>query len=153
LLLADLYVSRDAKTESSIFSYVMGVLALVALISIPSYYWRLLQYFKVLLLFIVCYQVLFNKQMKIMFSGKAITLVGGMCYSIYLLHFGIISCLGTIVLSRNTSFEYNHAPLYLIAITVVILLVSAAYFYYIEKPFMKFRLKRLEQMAKKEIPT
>ncbi|ANE51142.1 acyltransferase family protein [Flavisolibacter tropicus] len=150
LLLADLYVSKDAKVENSKFSFVMGVLALVALISIPSYYWHSLQYAKVLLLFIVCYQVLFNSQMKTMFSGKGITLIGGMCYSIYLLHFGIISCFGAIMLSRNTSFDYNYAPLYLIAITLLILLLSAGYFYYIEKPFMKFRLKRLEQKTKKE---
>ena len=87
-----------------------------------------------------------------MFSAKGITLIGGMCYSIYLLHFGIISGFGTLLLSRNKGFDYNHAPLYLIVITGLILLISVAYFYYVEKPFMKFRLKRLEQKSKKEMP-
>lgn len=151
MVLADLYVSRNGRTTDSKAGYVLGIITLLILLSIPSYYKFPGLLIKLLILLILFHQVLFNSRIKATFSAKGMAVVGGMCYSIYLLHFGIISCFGTIMLSRNTSFDYNHAPLYLIAITLIILLLSSAYFYYIEKPFMKFRLKRLEQKAKKDM--
>jgi peptidoglycan/LPS O-acetylase OafA/YrhL len=150
LLLADLYVSHNGKVTNSMVGYIIGIIALVVLLSIPSFYVFPMLLLKLIVLFVLFYQVLFNARMKAMFSAKGITLIGGMCYSIYLLHFGIISCFGTIMLSRNASFNSNHAPLYLIAITLLILLLSAAYYYYVEKPFMRFRVKHLEQKTKKE---
>jgi peptidoglycan/LPS O-acetylase OafA/YrhL len=151
LLLSDLYVCKNQRVNESLSGYILGIFALVALLAIPSYNKLPMMIFKLIVLFVLFYQVLFNSRMKAMFSVKGITLIGGMCYSIYLLHFGIISCFGTILLSRDSVFNYNHAPLYLILITLLILLISAAYFYYIEKPFMRFRLKQLEQKSKKEV--
>ena len=148
--MADLYIQRN-ETKDSIAGYILGVLSLLTLLFVPSYYTPSNQFLKLLLLLIVFYQVLFNSRMKAMFSAKGIALVGGMCYSIYLLHFGIISCFGTVLLSRKNVFDYNLAPVYLILITVLILVISAAYFYYIEKPFMKFKLKQLEQKSKKDV--
>jgi len=150
LLLADLYVMKEGKSKGSVGGYFIGIVALVALLSIPSYYRFPMLLMKLLLLFVAFYQVLFNQQLKAIFSVRGITLIGGMCYSIYLLHFGIISGFGTLLLSQSKSFDYNHALLYLIALTGLILLISAAYFYYVEKPFMKFKLKRLEQKSKEK---
>jgi peptidoglycan/LPS O-acetylase OafA/YrhL len=151
LFLADLYVSQNGKFINSMVGYIIGIIALVTALCIPSYYIFPMLLLKLIVLFMLFSQVLLNERIKAMFSAKGLTLIGGMCYSIYLLHFGIISCFGTIMLSRNTSFDVNHAPLYLIAITLLILLLSAAFYFYVEKPFMKFRVKRLEQESKKEV--
>lgn len=151
LLLTDLYVTRGAKASSSGAGYWIGVVALVALFVFVSYYTLPGLMVKLLILFVLFHQVLFNERFRQLFILKWITIVGGMCYSIYLLHFGLISAVGQWVLSSGISLtNYNHAPLYLILLTVLILLVSGAYFYFIEKPFMKFNVKRWDKKAAPE---
>jgi peptidoglycan/LPS O-acetylase OafA/YrhL len=70
-------------------------------------------------------------------SNPYLTAVGGMCYSIYLLHYPIISFVGrfTSRITLGDSFAIN--LLFQIAlISVFILGISAVYFLLIEKPCM-----------------
>lgn len=142
MLLADLYVTKNGKATCSWKGFSTGIVALVLLFVFPSKYVFPPLLIKLALLFVLFYQVLFNKQMKEIFSVKWTTLIGGMCYSIYLLHFGIISCFGVIGLSATNAFNINYALLLLLALTSLVLFISALYFYYVEKPFMKLGLQR-----------
>jgi peptidoglycan/LPS O-acetylase OafA/YrhL len=148
ILLADLYVSKAGKTNYSAQGFWAGVIALVMLLVFPSRYVFSTLLIKQVVLFIVFYQALFNERFKQLFTVKWMTIIGGMCYSIYLLHFGIIACFGAIVLKFTNDFSIYQAPIYLLIITALILLLSAAYFYFIEKPFMQYNSKRLKQPGK-----
>lgn len=144
MLLADLYVASNEKATNSVAGYWIGVASLGLLFFYLSLYALPGLIVKFLILFILFNQVLFNQRFKQLFTLKWITIVGGMCYSIYLLHFGIISGFGYWALSKNINVtNHNYAPLYLIVISMLILVISGAYFYYIEKPFMSINLPSL----------
>ena len=72
------------------------------------------------------------------FSMPLITTIGGMCYTIYLLHYQIISFIGRYTVSRPVSTSFGVELLWQLAILgPVILLVCAIYFVMIEKPCMR----------------
>ena len=107
-----------------------------------SHVWRrsiMLMFFS----FVLFYTVLTNERMKKIFSNKYLTLIGGMCYSIYLLHFGILSASGKLLQNTGLSLSnYNLIPLYFILFTVAILILSGIYFLLVEKPFMKMVIRK-----------
>jgi peptidoglycan/LPS O-acetylase OafA/YrhL len=79
-----------------------------------------------------------NKWWNKIFSLRGITLIGGMCYSIYLLHTVIISAVGRLTAGRLQGYSYltfywSQVVIFLVAV----LAISAIYFLLIEKPCMK----------------
>jgi peptidoglycan/LPS O-acetylase OafA/YrhL len=76
-------------------------------------------------------------------TALPVTVIGGMCYTIYLYHELIISGINKYLfkLLRHTTAETALAISAAIGISVV-LLVSAALFLTFEKPFMNLRLER-----------
>jgi peptidoglycan/LPS O-acetylase OafA/YrhL len=90
-------------------------------------------------IFIFYYLVLFNDIWKRIFSIQIITVIGGMCYSIYLLHYQLISLLGNKLV--NTVSVSNYYAIDFIIYSIILILVSIAgsaiYFKLIEQPCMK----------------
>lgn len=85
--------------------------------------------------FIVLNGVIWKKVM----SLPLFSLIGGMCYSIYLLHYPIVSFVGTYLI--NVSNKYNLIQsvslLSIFAITsLIVLFISSIYFLFVEKPCM-----------------
>lgn len=83
------------------------------------------------------YIVLKNETMRRMFSYKFIPVIGGMCYSIYLLHYTIISMFGRYTL--NIHFTQYYLPNLLLQICLLglpVLLISSVFYLYVEQPFM-----------------
>lgn len=133
MILADLYVSKDIpKLKSSFFGW-LGLLIILFINRESSNLNELLFIFGCLILFLF---VLANDYWKRIFATKSISLIGGMCYSIYLLHYPIISFFGTyfstIYLPKN-QFDFIF---YFIVLVPVILAVSTVYYLLIEKPCM-----------------
>jgi peptidoglycan/LPS O-acetylase OafA/YrhL len=64
-------------------------------------------------------------------SFPPVYLIGGMCYSIYLLHYPLISFFGKFM---GNSSEYLF--LKMVAVLTLILITSAAFYLFIEKPTM-----------------
>jgi peptidoglycan/LPS O-acetylase OafA/YrhL len=82
------------------------------------------------------------------FQSSLITCTGGMCYTIYLLHFAVIAAV--------TRFVGHSRPLVMILLSLVtIAFISAAYFLLIEKPCMNPRWPSilLAKIRKKERPS
>ncbi|NDC42095.1 MAG: acyltransferase [Chitinophagia bacterium] len=82
--------------------------------------------------------VLHHPLLRRLFSGRVVTTIGGMCYSIYLLHYTIISGLGrwTIHLSRT----HYYLPDLLIQCTLLgagILVLSTLFYLLVERTFMR----------------
>ncbi len=73
-----------------------------------------------------------------LFSNRWITTIGGMCYTIYLLHYPIISFVGrhTIKLRVTNDFDTGFVWQFLL-ITPILIAACAVYFYLVEKPCMR----------------
>jgi peptidoglycan/LPS O-acetylase OafA/YrhL len=140
MLLTDLYCNRTKFISSARFCFAIGAVAFVAIWFIPAITNFTGYVAKVFLLVVLFYIVLTNDRMKNIFSNRYIAIIGGMCYSIYLLHFGILSLLGKLL--QKTSLNLSNAayiPLYFLLFIIAILSISGTYFLLIEKPFMRLR--------------
>jgi peptidoglycan/LPS O-acetylase OafA/YrhL len=145
LLLSDLYCTGTVLIKSKVLGFATGMISLAGFLFIPSIYYESgiihygIGYFiKMICMFFLFHVVLNNTYMKKLFSAEIIIVIGGMCYSIYLLHFAIISATGTILLKTGLAFNNTiYFLLYFILLTLLVLVISAIYFLFIEKPFMK----------------
>jgi peptidoglycan/LPS O-acetylase OafA/YrhL len=73
-----------------------------------------------------------------LFSNRWITAIGGMCYSIYLLHYEVISAVGRLTSRLGEAAPYwIYFPLQLVLIGGAIVAVCGLYFVIIEKPCMR----------------
>ncbi|MEQ9409392.1 MAG: acyltransferase [Fuerstiella sp.] len=73
-----------------------------------------------------------------------IVVTGGMCYSIYLYHFLVISMVGRFTISGTVGYGYlPQLVIQSIIIVPVVVAVCAVFFAAIEKPFMKWRPVRV----------
>lgn len=72
------------------------------------------------------------------FSNGWIVAIGGMCYSIYLLHYEVISAVGRVTRRLGETAPYwIYLSLQLVLIGAAIVLICGAYFVVIEKPCMR----------------
>jgi peptidoglycan/LPS O-acetylase OafA/YrhL len=72
------------------------------------------------------------------FSLNVLTLIGGMCYTIYLWHYAVISAVGRVAIRRLfVSDFYLYFTIQVLVYTMAILAVSAVFFLAVEKPCMR----------------
>lgn len=156
ILLADFYVSDTAGTLfSKQWVIPSALLCLIAILFIPIkgavsddalFYARLALPFLVGLFY---YMVLKNATIKKVFSYKFIPIIGGMCYSIYLLHYTIISVFGRFTMKLQlTNYYLPNLFLQIILLLIPIITISSIFYYYIERPFMS--RKWLDMLLKKD---
>jgi len=87
--------------------------------------------------FLFCYYVLLHNTLPLL-SHKIITNIGGMCYSIYLLHYPVISLLGRILLKYQFSKNgYINISIYTIIFLSIVMIISSLFFLFVERPCMK----------------
>jgi peptidoglycan/LPS O-acetylase OafA/YrhL len=137
MLLADLYSTGHKLKLNSSIGLISGLIILIGLpflISLNSIWFFLA---KQLLMFLAFYLVLFNEQLKKLLSLQWITIIGGMCYSIYLLHVLIMS--GMAKGLRPVSFVGGEPAviLYGIILLAAVLFFSAVFYRLIEQPCMR----------------
>ena len=157
ILLSDLYVS-DAASATFNKNWVIPV-ALVCFIGImyahiydigeytaEAYFYHLSFCFFIAVLY---YAILKNDILKKIFSYKFIPVIGGMCYSIYLLHYTIISVLGKFTIKLHvTNYYYPNLILQTLLLAIPILIISSVFYLYIERPFMS--RKWVDKLMKKD---
>lgn len=138
ILLADLYCHKIVLVPGRKTGLVMGLFALAGFLFLPSI--NTLPGFlgKILCMFFLVHTVLTNPFMKKIFSINAFVLIGGMCYTIYLLHLAVVSFVGHQLLKpgfqpAGTIWFFILGLLLILAV----LIVSSVYFLFIERPFMK----------------
>jgi len=149
ILLADLYVSAKTLAASANSAGMIAV-ALMSLLTIlyspiKEHTGELIDPSRLLVARLVFpfaigtfyFLVMKNDIVKKVFSYKFIPIIGGMCYSIYLLHYTIISVFGRVTLKLHFTNYYLPNLLLQIAILLVpVLLISSVFYYLIERPFM-----------------
>jgi peptidoglycan/LPS O-acetylase OafA/YrhL len=143
MLVTDIYCNKERFITSSNFCFVIGLISLLIIVFVPTLSSYVGYWMKFLFSVIFFYIVLTNRKWKEIFSNKYLTVIGGMCYSIYLLHFAILSVMGKILQRTSLNLSnVNCLPLYFILFAICILIISSVYFLLIEKPFMKLRPSR-----------
>ena len=157
ILLADFYVSDTAGAFfNKKWIILPALLCLTAVIYLPInnedssanmlFCSRLCFPF---LLGLFYYIVLKNDVVKNIFSYKFIPVIGGMCYSIYLLHYTIISVFGRYTVRFHiTDYYLPNLLLQIILLGIPILALSSVFYYYIERPFMS--RKWMDMLMKKD---
>jgi peptidoglycan/LPS O-acetylase OafA/YrhL len=139
ILVADLY-SSGRQFFSQRMGAVVGLSALAGFLFLISVHDLAGYVLKTLCIFLLLYTVVTNERMKKIFSAGGLVVIGGMCYSIYLLHFAIISAVGQLLLSLGIKTPGPLLfPVLALLLLLAVLAVSALYFLLVEKPFMKPR--------------
>jgi peptidoglycan/LPS O-acetylase OafA/YrhL len=136
LLLADLYVSNGQRTWGTWWG---DAVALGAAAGVLSLLWQpvLLAFCGPLLVCAAYYGVLRGEYVRRVLSVTILTIIGGGCYSIYLIHNYIIAVAGyaTERLAANAAFEVRLA-IQCLLLGGLVLLLSAVYFKLIEQSCM-----------------
>lgn len=140
VLLADYFIvsfDHQAKQQSYLFD-LLGGISIVMLFYLRNsfdFFFELVFTFSIILLFLATFKGIFFNYF---FRQKIIAVVGGMCYTIYLLHYPIIAFLTQITkqLQWSNSFTVNFL-IQLVLVLPVVLGISAIFFWGIEKPCMK----------------
>lgn len=141
-ILADLYVSKVKIALPNAVSLLVGILCFCSFWLINTRlawpFWQIVTE-QILSACILCFYclVLFTEKWKALLSINLFTIVGGMCYSIYLLHFPIISMVSRVTLKYQfTRFYLVDWLIQFILISGSVLLMGALFFAFVEKPCM-----------------
>ena len=137
MLMADLYVEEIKFPGPPWVGFIVGIASLILLPFIIGYYSTSGYIIKYILMILLFYSALTNKWLIKIFSFTPIAIIGGMCYSIYLVHEQVISATGRLlkfISIENTGIYFILS--YLLLLTVI-LVVSAIYFKLVEQPCMK----------------
>jgi peptidoglycan/LPS O-acetylase OafA/YrhL len=156
ICLADFYVSNTAaKVFNKPWMLAVSLACFIALIYLPvknRIHDNTLLLSRLLLPFTIglfYYTIFKNDRLKKLFSYKFIPIIGGMCYTIYLLHYTIIAIVGRYTIGLHMgSYYLPNLCLQIILFCIPILLVSSVFYYYIERPFMSS--KWLNMLMKKD---
>jgi peptidoglycan/LPS O-acetylase OafA/YrhL len=137
MLLADLYCSGHQLKLNTKTCFISGVIIFIGLpfiISVHSIWFFLLKLFLMIAAF---YLVLFNEALKKMMSRQVITIIGGMCYSIYLLHLLIMVGVSKGLLEMPLLNSAGGVVIYSAVLMAAVLLFSAIFYRLIEQPCMR----------------
>lgn len=140
LLAADLYVNKIKIFPSPNAGFIAGLASLAGFLFLISVHHLAGYLIKTGCIFLLIHTVVSNEGMKRLFSLKGLVIIGGMCYSIYLLHFAVISAMGQLLMRLGVRAPGPRAFLPMaLTLLLAVLVVSALYFLWVEKPFMKPR--------------
>lgn len=150
ILLADFHVSNtaiDFFNKKWIVPFSALLLSIICVIPVVDELYGKLAFPFLIGLFY--YIVLKNETMKKVFSYKFIPIIGGMCYTIYLLHYTIITIFGRMTLKlKLTHYYLPNLYFQMVILGSLILVFSCIYYYYIERPFMD--KKWMNKLLKKD---
>lgn len=127
---ADVYKNYKFKSH---WLWDLGfVLALIA------FYWREYNWLMSISLFVIILSSFHTVYLRKFLTNRLVTVIGGMCYTLYLLHYPLYHLMMMLVSEKLTffeSFEANYLFHMIVLLPISILLMSI-YFLLVEKPFM-----------------
>ena len=138
LLLADLYCSKIKLLPHEMGGAIAGIIFLLVFLFLPSLGSLPAYLLKTASMILLVHLALSNQMIRRLFSIPVLVIIGGMCYSIYLLHFAIVSATGQLMIKLGwASGNQAFFMLYVLLFSAIVLVVSSIYFFFIEKPFMR----------------
>jgi len=137
MLMADLYIEGIRFPGGKNFGFYSGLISCLLMPFVLGYFDMAGYIIKYLLMVILFFTVLTNEKLSRLFSFAPIAIIGGMCYSIYLIHEQVISAAGRLLKYLDTgNAGINFILLFVLLITVV-LIAGAVYFKFVEQPCMR----------------
>ena len=143
LIIADIYTSKVLILPKTRFDVVFATIAFCAIwlhtrldfyVAWQKMIWELIQFSSV---FLLLYYVIIHGCFKWL-KKTWVTNIGGMCYSIYLLHYPIISLVGNIIIAKTVFGNvYANIILYCVIILLAVLFISIIFYVLIERPCMR----------------
>ncbi|EMI17882.1 acyltransferase 3 [Rhodopirellula maiorica SM1] len=139
ILLADIFVNDWHQNPKRSHGFdALGVVAWTALVCL-QFESRTLYLFPLVML-VAYIGAIRGKLIHALLTAGPVPIIGGMCYTIYLFHFYIISFVGRGMLPQIVGFGYTSAILLMIATIVpTVIIVSCILFKLFEQPFMNWR--------------
>jgi len=137
MLLADIYSTGHKLKLNNGIGFMTGACILVGLpfiISVHSIWFFLLKLFLMMAAF---YLVLFNEALKKLMSRQIITIIGGMCYSVYLLHLLIMAGVSQGLAEMPLLNNLGGVLIYSVLLIAAVLFFSAIFYKLIEQPSMR----------------
>jgi peptidoglycan/LPS O-acetylase OafA/YrhL len=137
ILLADLYCGKWKLFNHSNISLWSGVIIFVGIhfvFSVQSVWLFLL---KLLLMNIFFYIAITNAALKKIMSIQWISIIGGMCYSIYLLHLLVMSAISKLLSNFHIENKLFGFIVYGVCLMAAVLAVSMIFYKLVEQPCMK----------------
>jgi peptidoglycan/LPS O-acetylase OafA/YrhL len=133
MLLADLYLLR-LKGKSGWWD-AFALIGWGVFFAVPESVWT--QALFPFLLLLLCAAALCSRYLRFFFSNQTIAVIGGMCYSIYLLHFLLIAVFFKVTRYLMVPQDYLATLLIQVMVTgAPVLLLCAVYYAYVERVFM-----------------
>jgi peptidoglycan/LPS O-acetylase OafA/YrhL len=141
-LLVDLYVSKAILLKKTKYDSIICLILICIIFILPkdAFMHRDQTLFdgliKLSAIFLLYYYVLFNGALKFL-TWRLITNIGGMCYSIYLLHYPILRSVGIpLVKFQISDYSFVNILIYSIILIICVMLISSIFFILIERPCM-----------------
>lgn len=141
-LLVDIYIGKKLLLPKTNYDYLLGICSFILIWlfrakDFEDIYIRLLwEIIQISAIFIFYYYAIIQKSFKIL-RQPIITNLGGMCYSIYLLHYPLISMFGNVLLKYQFStYSFINVGIYVTILLIIIISISSVFFLLIEKPCM-----------------
>lgn len=141
-LLADLKLNNFRLFQAAFPGWLIGTPLLVGFFSFDTAFftdsitricWEFFQVASVVFLF----HLILQNGIFSFLKWKSISYIGGMCYSIYLLHYPLISILGNAMLSLKPGITPAYQSLLFSFILLILIgIISATFFLFIERPCM-----------------
>jgi len=141
IMLADIYISAPELRLDSSWAVALAVMCGIFILLYPwtPLFWGLAP----LALLVFYLVVLRNKWLQQLFSTPFLAVTGGMCYSIYLVHYYIISITGGYILRLHPGTQWLPNMLLQALLMIILAIAGSAVFYLlIEKPFMKLSARQ-----------
>lgn len=136
-LLVDVYLSGWKPKINFLISFLAGIVSLVFILYPDLYRAHYYEYLFIPVLFMLCVLALTSEFWQKIFSIRFFTVIGGMCYSIYLWHDNIVSVVGNKLVLFNFSHSYPLVILWqLVCLLFFVVLGSGIFYLLIERPCM-----------------
>ncbi len=155
-ILADIYADKITLLPATKFDSLIALIIFILIWLLDNkdvgsrYLKMVMETAQIASIFFFYYYVLIHKTFKIL-SMRVITNIGGMCYSIYLIHYPIISLFGNPLVRKTFSDnQIINTGIYAAILIVLVLVISSVFFLIAERPFMnKFWYKSLVKKFQK----
>lgn len=125
MFLSDLYISKDLV---KIKYPIIGFIGLLIIFFIDRELNNTFEFIFILGCIFLFYSVLSNRFWKQIFAFKPISIIGGMCYSIYLLHYPIISFFANFLSKFYKPSNQSDIFVFILILIPIILVVSSIFF-------------------------
>jgi peptidoglycan/LPS O-acetylase OafA/YrhL len=138
ILLADMYLLSKNSDKKNKKLAIVGLVLFVISLFVPAYEFNAyLCIIKIYLVFLTLYIFITNTYIKKILSNQLLTLVGGMCYSIYLVHMGVFGLLRhKMFFIRFTDSVVVNIFIHAAVALTAVMILSSIFFIGIEKPTM-----------------